>query len=1217
MAIAPQVKAAPKAAPAAAPKQAPTAAPKAAPPSPAPAPAIQPASPKPPAAAQAKPPQPQAATPVQAKSALPTSQPGDAAEREADARATRVMRSAEPARGARSPAPPTSQGSTQGPLLSPEHQSALGAGEPLPADVRALMEPRFGESLAEVRLLTDGAAAAAADSIQARAFTLGHRIGFAAGQYQPSTPDGQWLLAHEIAHVLQQQSGSVPRQVMRDATTPGSGGGAAGAGGPSGGLTRVATTGAPRYRLQTALRVPPIKGRHSPTYATLARNGGLVRSAGYDASVRGTAQVPIWLANVLPDLTQMPANHRPSAGGSWNVTLERNGAAVRTVTAPNDAALREQLARPAWNAEGVDTNFQVDHMIEYQLGGNDHQDNMELLDQQHNGSVGSSFAAEIRRAIRLELAAGRLPPPISEQPAPSASMDISQVMQRYDIEFSESTGRARNTRHTEGGASFWSAADIRTLQPLRELLPPRADGLAGSSSALHVLSPSGNLVVLRLPVRSDAVQVPAPGTSNIAGFEIDAVSLPGGMASMSGTAGRAGAGELQGRLNLGAAVSVAANAARYALPLDKAEGMEHTLRISATPGGPPGEPGNATLQTDFRPLSPMAITGIRAGSAIEAQATITPSHPALQDLRLPAQVRNGRVGLFHTIDASALAAKFSVIPGLTLESAAITLGYDGENFSVEGGCDFSIRNFGTGYLNAMRDSAGNFALEGGLSADTRLFDRAAMRLWYRSRGGFGGEGTLAITNPDKIRGIRSASVNARYENGVFSATGSVEPNIPGLQSAGLTVRYGPDAELAQSLLIAGDLQLAAGVPCVRSGSVHVEVLQRDETWQVSANGELQPAIPGVNATLRARYAQGAFTASVEAPFRIGERVTGNLLVGVSNVASGPNGTPQEGATPGGRLLAFGQGSATVRLSDNLQGNFGIRVPSDGGVRIDGEFVLPQPIPIFAARDFNRVLLPIPTVAIPIFGAAAGDSVAGVAALIGGSINAVASVGPGEIDRGRIGIRDFNPAQPESLHVTGNVRFRVPATAGVNGRLTASISAGAVVIRADGELAVQLSLGVDATAATDLDLDWTQAQGLVLAATLRANVSPKLRASVTGAAQVLVNAFVTTYTLWRKEYVIAEREFGSALSVGISVPATWRERGGLDFDINRVQFEIPPITPDGALAALLLDEGSEAAAPVEASSPNASFETSDPNASFPPTSPNASFSSGDDRDLVCH
>lgn len=1150
---APQAK--PPAAARPAPKPAPAAAPK---------PEVRPAAP-PATAAGAK---------VQAKSALPTSSPGDAAEREADRVATRVMRAAAPA-GHDGSAPSATAG--DGPQLGADHIARLGPGEPLPPDLRAQFEPRFGTSLEDVRVLTDGAAAEAATSIQARAFTLGHRIGFAAGEYQPTTNEGQWLLAHEIAHVLQQRDDSVPRVVMRDAT-PGAGGGApAGAGGggggapPGGGVTRAAATpGAPRFRLQTALRIPPIKGRHSPTYATLASHGGLIRPRAYDSSTRGTAQAALWTGGIVPDLSQIPADRRPAPGSPWTLVLEQNGIAVRTITAADDAALRDQLCRPAWDASGVATTFQVDHMVEYQLGGNDHVDNMELLDQQHNGSVGSSFNAEIRRAIRLELETNRRPAQAPGAPAPAA-LSVADVMQFYDIEFAESTGRARESHHTEGGAAFWSAADIRRLEPIRPLLPPRTGNLAGTAQSIHVLSPSGNLVLLRLPVVNGQPQVPAGGASNIAGFTLTGVNVAGGAGALAGSAAASGAGhQLQGLLNLGAAVTFPAGAQHY-LALDKAA-MPYTLQVASTASGAAGDRDATRAPAEFRPLSPLTLSGLQVGRAVIGQAEIQPSHPLLSGLRLPGQVRDGRVGMFYTVDATALAQRLQ-IPGLTMDAAAITLGYDGSDFSVDGGAEFTIRNFGTGYLNANVDTRGRFGMEGGLHADTRLFDQADLRLWYRSEGGFGGEGTLAITNPNKIRGIRAARVTARYDAGVFSAAGSVEPTIPGLQSAGLAVRYGPDAEGAQSLLIAGDLQLAPGVPGVRGGQAHVELLQRDGEWQVAANGELQPAIPGINATLRARYERGAFTASVDTPFHVGERLSGQLLVGVSNVESDSQGRPVEGAVPGDRLLAFGQGSATIRLSDQFQGDFGIRVGTDAAVRINGSVGISQPITLFEARTWSRELVHFPTISIPIFGVAVGGNVVGIAATIGGGINAEASIGPGLIDQGSIGVRDFDPAQPDSLHVTGRVHFNVPAQAGINGHLDAGISAGLAVIRATGGLSIALNLGVNAGAGAGLDLDWTQAQGLSLAATLHASATPRLRASVNGFAEVVADAFVTSFTLWRKDYTLAQREFGSGLTVGVNVPVTWTEQRGLDFDLNRVQFQVPEITPDGALAGLLRDEGS--------------------------------------------
>ncbi len=1125
---------------------------------------------------------------VQRKAALPTSQPGDAAEREADQRATQVMRSTAPVAAVQERPPATVQterrqaaAAPATPSLSADHQARLGTGEALPQPLRGQFEARFGQDLGQVRIVNDGAAAQAAASIDARAFTLGQRIAFAPGEYRPDTPEGQWLLAHEITHVLQQQNSSVPRQVMRDATSGGGGPGGGGtpAGGAAaapagGGSTRAAATpGAPRYVLNTALRVPPIKGRHSPTYATLARHGGLIRPRAYDASTRGTAQMALWNGGVQPDLTRIPATHRPAPGSAWNLPLQvAGGTAVRHVTAGNDAELAAQLRRPNWDENGAPIEFQVDHMVEYQLGGNDHIDNMELLDQAHNGSVGSSFSHEIRRAVREELATTNQPPAVAGLTVPP-SPTVSWVFDHFDLEFRNATGRGRESARTEGGARFFSRQHITQLEHVLGLLPG-GGGVAGSASRVHVLSPSGNLIVLRLPVRNNNVTVPAAARGGIAGFEVQALNLPGGLPSISAAGAAAGVGTISGALNLGAAVSFPGGA-EHTLSLDKAA-EPYTLLIASsttTPAGPDGARNATREPATFEPLSPMQLQDLQVGTGVVAQATISPSHPALAGLQLPAQVMNGRLGLFYTVDATTLAQRLPV-PGLTIDAAAITLGYDGRAFRVQGGAEFSIRNFGTGYLGAGVDSEGRFELEGALRPDPRLFDRAEMRLWYRSEGGFGGEGSLAITDPNRIRGVRSANVRARYDAGVFSAEGSVEPAIPGLQAAGLTVRYGPDDSGAQSLLVGGDLQLAEGVPGVRGGTVHVQVQQTGEAWAVSAAGELQAAVPGLSATLRASYDEGAFSASVEAPFTAGDRVSGTLLVGVSNRPADSEGRPLEGAVPGDTLLAYGSGTATVRLSDALQADFDVRVATDAALSISGSVALAEPVTLFEQRRWERELLRVPTVSIPIFGVAVGGNVVGIAATIGGGLQAEASVGPGQIDEGRIAITDFNPAQPETLHATGRLRFVVPANAGITGHLDAGISAGAAIIRVTGGLSLGLGLGVDASVATPVDLDWTPNEGLVLAASLQASATPRLRASVNGFAEVVADALVTTFTLWRRDYTLAEREFGSGLRVGIEVPVAWRQQSGLDFDFDRVQFQVPDLSPEGALAALLRDEGSE-------------------------------------------
>jgi len=84
-------------------------------------------------------------------------------------------------------------------------------GTPLPADVRAAMEQRFGEDLGDVRVHAGARAADAAEHLNAHAFAFGSHMVFGPGAFDPVTSPGRTLLAHEVAHVIQQRrGGSLP-----------------------------------------------------------------------------------------------------------------------------------------------------------------------------------------------------------------------------------------------------------------------------------------------------------------------------------------------------------------------------------------------------------------------------------------------------------------------------------------------------------------------------------------------------------------------------------------------------------------------------------------------------------------------------------------------------------------------------------------------------------------------------------------------------------------------------------------------------------------------------------------------------------------------------------------------------------------------------------------------------------------------------------------------
>lgn len=168
-------------------------------------------------------------------SGLKVSQPHDAAEVEADQMADKVMRMPETGvagLGANGGGvnPKQSAGEAD---IQPKHtsnfggapvsreaasrsNSSRGSGSGLDGQTRSFFEPRFGTSLSDVRIHTGHEAAQLNRQLSAKAFTIGSDIYFGAGEYRPDTKSGKHLIAHEVAHALQQDSRTISRKAIPD-----------------------------------------------------------------------------------------------------------------------------------------------------------------------------------------------------------------------------------------------------------------------------------------------------------------------------------------------------------------------------------------------------------------------------------------------------------------------------------------------------------------------------------------------------------------------------------------------------------------------------------------------------------------------------------------------------------------------------------------------------------------------------------------------------------------------------------------------------------------------------------------------------------------------------------------------------------------------------------------------------------------------------------------
>ncbi|HET9979416.1 MAG TPA: DUF4157 domain-containing protein [Ktedonobacterales bacterium] len=180
------------------------------------------------------------------------SQPGEPHEQEADRIADTVTQTPDTA-------------VTEGATPTTTHESGGGSGagsggQALDATTRAYMEPRFGHDFSQVRVHTDEQATQAAADYQARAYTVGGDIVFGAGEYSPETASGRHLLAHELTHVIQQQSDSLSGEssgvVQRQPSSPAASSSSADPGAPAS-STYEETALPPSFRVHIIAHASP------------------------------------------------------------------------------------------------------------------------------------------------------------------------------------------------------------------------------------------------------------------------------------------------------------------------------------------------------------------------------------------------------------------------------------------------------------------------------------------------------------------------------------------------------------------------------------------------------------------------------------------------------------------------------------------------------------------------------------------------------------------------------------------------------------------------------------------------------------------------------------------------------------------------------------------------------------------------------------------------
>lgn len=145
------------------------------------------------------------------------SAPGDKHEQEADRMADNMLSST----AKKNTATTNKSAQNASPITTQAGDNQIGlSGQPLSPELRAHFESSTGADFSQVRLHTGAEAQALAAPLQAEAFTLGRNIVIGDPNFQASSSAGKNLLAHELAHTVQQGAASHAGMSPASVTAP-------------------------------------------------------------------------------------------------------------------------------------------------------------------------------------------------------------------------------------------------------------------------------------------------------------------------------------------------------------------------------------------------------------------------------------------------------------------------------------------------------------------------------------------------------------------------------------------------------------------------------------------------------------------------------------------------------------------------------------------------------------------------------------------------------------------------------------------------------------------------------------------------------------------------------------------------------------------------------------------------------------------------------------
>jgi hypothetical protein len=969
------------------------------------------------------------------------------------------------------------------------NQVLSSPGRPLDTPTRSFMESRFGHDFGGVRVHDDSQAADSARSVNAKAYTVGNDIVFDRGQYNPSTQSGKHLLAHELAHTVQQGGvhryandlrvgGSMDSHLEREADSVAH----AVVGGPSG-------APAPIVPVPSRLGGPILSRAESETPTS---NKPAAQEAPVDEPVRAWEDIPA--SNPLSKIATHQSKLRPgvidpkirafkvkeplplpsekgpvvklweqrATAGALESVIDTSGTpkAVLKQERPDTDALRKiWLTRVGWAKEDAATNWQtaggdksktfepkagkntceMDHIIELQIGGNNAVENILPLDREENGTSGR----ELFRYLKAKADDIR------------SYTNVDQVILHFD-----NVAQAAPTCNI--------CCQIAQKADSMAAVAAAAKAQAGTQEVEPYEIKAGVATNLQLPVGTTAKRKANPkvaiadsdnptnkaASTLIPGMILDTLNL-----------------KSKGSDEVDAYLDTTNDKTRLPITINKAKGKERNVTLTVTDGRElklSKKSEHPKIAFTFPYLSTGTITELKYDPAtgLSGAGKIKPSLPLLNQLDLGISFNSTEFKITVGVDPKKITPPF---PGLKITEPELAIVLD--PFKVTGGFNYEFAKSKKKivYGNVKIETEGtNVVATGTVKAPLPGIDeeKSEGKVVYKDGRWLG---SIHVESGDiKLPGIKHGSVDAGFTSNGVTGGGQLELDIPGGNTATVGLKY------------TGDHWEFRGkgvfkIPKLEDTTVYISY----DGEKFYGEGETGFTLHKVRGKFKVKFAAKAgaerarFWGDGSLEFEKG-RVKSSLKVKLNEKGK-----------------FSGTGSVTFVIKEGMVATATITIDEEEKVRISGLLTFPtyqifpripkedKPIDIFRIKPYR---IPVPFLSFGPFG---------LKAQIRAGVFASYGIGPGELRGGYIKA-DFNPLedQPDfDLEVGGQIY--IPGFF----RLTAYVAGGLVldvfIAEAGGEIILSASLSLNANVKADLKMRYSSKEGFSAKGDLEMNLLLKL------------------------------------------------------------------------------------------------------------------------------